>query len=195
MEESTTSINELPSDPANGGNINMQFGEKPQVSGGTTDASQSAMALDQTTINQIVNGLQQASSSGATQLQSRDIPQSTSRIVQDPEIQPNYIPPIKNEDYISTEEDEEDIIHNYERSQERSNSLDQMYDELQIPLMIGVLYFLFQLPIVKSTLAKQIPALFSVDGNVNLYGYIFTSALFSIIYYSISKTVTHFSKF
>jgi len=195
MEESTTSINELPSDPVNGGNVNMQFGEKPAMSGDNTDASQSAMALDQTTINQIVNGLQQASSSGVTQLQSRDISQSTSAIVQDPEIQPNYIPSVKNQDYISAEEDEEDIIHNYERSQERSNSLDQMYDELQIPLMIGVLYFLFQLPIVKSMMAKHIPALFSVDGNVNLYGYIFTSTLFSLIYYSISKTVTHFSKF
>ncbi len=53
---------------------------------------QNGFSLDQTTISQIVNGLQQASVNGATKLPSRDIPMTTSGHNTDPQIQPNYVP-------------------------------------------------------------------------------------------------------
>lgn len=80
MSVNTTSINDLPADPASGttGNINLSVNEMKLPSNDPRDLpSSNGMALDQTTINQIVSGLQQASSTGVTQLQSRDIPQTT----------------------------------------------------------------------------------------------------------------------
>jgi hypothetical protein len=152
--------------------------------------------LDQSTINQLVNGLQQASVDGLTQLSSRDIPTSTQNLVQDPQIQPNYIPPVSNaSDYIKDYEDNDHIIDNYNKNLKNSDRLDDLYNELQIPILIAVLYFLFQLPIFKKYLYRFIPGLFSKDGNVNLYGYFFTCFLFGLIYYIISKIMSIFSRF
>jgi hypothetical protein len=193
MSTDTTSIHELPTDPAGGGNINLVTSEmKPS----TTETLMSTMpALDQATINQIVNGLQQATIAGATQLPSRDIPQNTQQYTHDPNIQPNYIPPSSNTDYIKDYEDNNDIINDYNRRENTMNNLDQLYDELQIPLLIAVLFFLFQLPIFKKMLFTYFPILFFKDGNVNIYGYLFTSILFGLLYYLLFKIMTHFSKF
>jgi hypothetical protein len=193
----TTSILDLPTDPAGGGSIggNVSFSANEKVSGLQMQGGPGSVTLDQTTINQIVNSLQQASTSGATQLPSRDIPRTTENLVQDPHVQPNYIPPQSNNDYITEDEDNEDIIQNYNKNQKYGDSLDQLYDELQIPLLISVLYFLFQLPIFKRYLYKFFPVLFSKDGNINLYGFGFTSALFGLLFYLLSKIMTHFSRF
>jgi len=199
MSSDTTSIMDLPTDPTGGGsiggNVSLSVNEKIAPNQHTVGGP-GGVSLDQTTINQIVSGLQQASSTGATQLQSRDIPRNTENISQDPQVQPNYIPPpASNADYITEEDENEDIIKNYNKNAQYGDSLDQLYDEIQIPLLIAVLYFLFQLPIFRRYLYKFFPALFSKDGNVNLYGFLFTSALFGMLYYTLSKVMTHFSKF
>ena len=182
----SSDISNLPTDPVNGGSIggNISF-----------SATENNVTLDQTTINQIVNGLQQASSSGSTQLQSRDISQNVDNLVQDPYIQPNFIPPQSNNDYISEYDNNEDIINNYNKNINNNNKLDQLYDEIQIPLLISILYFLFQLPIFRRYLYKFLPILFFKDGNINLYGFVFTSALFGMLYYILSKIMIYFSKF
>jgi len=198
MSVDTTSINDLPADPASGvsGNISLSVNEMKLPSNDPRDSPTSnGMALDQSTINQIVSGLQQASSTGVTQLQSRDIPQTTHGYTQDAQIQPNYIPPVSNADYIREYEDNTDIINNYNKRMDASSSLDQLYDELQIPLLIAVLFFLFQLPVFKKVLFQYFPILFFKDGNVNIYGYVFTSVLFGLLYYLLFKIMTHFSKF
>lgn len=197
MSSDSTSIMDLPTDPVGGGSIggNISLSANEKIGPGPNSGIPSNVSLDQTTIQQIVNGLQQASSTGATQLPSRDIPRSTESIMQDPQVQQNYIPSASNKDYITEQEDNDDIINNYNKNEKYGDSLDQLYDEIQIPLLIAVLYFLFQLPIFKRYLYKFFPALFSKDGNVNLYGFIFTSALFGMLYYLLSKTMTHFSRF
>lgn len=183
----TTSILDLPTDPSGGGSIN---GNVTFTANETVQQEISNVSLDQTTINQIVNGLQQASVSGLTQLQSRDIPQNSISITQDAQIQPNYIPPPpKREDYIQSYEDNDIIAHNYKKQKSMENKLDETYDEIQMPLLIIILYFIFQMPIVKRYMYKYAPALFSKDGNSNIYGLAFMSIAFGIIYYILSKTV------
>ena len=194
MSGDTTSIMDLPTDPVGGGsiggNISLQTNEKIDMN---ASQNNSGVTLDQTTINQIVSSLQQASVTGATQLNSRDIPLTTDRIMQDPQIQPNYIPQPRHEDYISMDEDNNDIIENYNQKLNQSDNLDKLYDEIQIPILISVLYFLFQLPIVKKYLYRYFPALFSTDGNINLYGLIFMSILVGLLYYILSKIMNHLS--
>ena len=191
----TTNILDLPTDPAGGGNFSnnisissSEIKQSPQNNAG--------ISLDQTTISQIVNGLQQASITGSTQLPSRDIPMSTNGITTDPYVQPNYVPQVTEQpDYIKNYETTEDMINNYNKNAENNNSLDEMYSEIQTPLLLAVLYFLFQLPFFRKNLFTYFPILFSVDGNLNINGFLFTSILFGLIFYMLNKITTHFGKF
>jgi hypothetical protein len=184
----TTSIHDLPSDPVAGGsisgsNMSMSINETNNNSNNSR-----SLSLDQTTISQIVNGLQQASIAGATMLPSRDIPQTTHGITSDPQIQANYVPPAESNDYIGDDDyDNDETIHNYNRTVDVKNSLESIYDEIQTPLLLAILYFLFQLPIIRKTLCKYIPLLCNNDGNYNINGLVFTSALFALIFFAASK--------
>jgi hypothetical protein len=185
----TTSINDLPTDPmgSNANNISMVASEKQPLL--SPNQQQSTLSLDQSTISQIVNGLQQASVAGATMLPSRDIPQNTQTLTQDAYIQPNYVPPPTNTDYINDQRDASEYINSYGKEEQMKNSLDAVYDELQTPLLISILYFLFQLPILKQILFKYIPLLCHNDGNYNLNGLLFTSVAFGFLFFSLSKTM------
>lgn len=197
-EINTTSINDLPTDPTGGGsiggNVNLVINETNTMVPPSIQApsNNSQLSLDQITISQIVNGLQQASLAGATSLPSRDIPLHTEQLTNDAQIQPNYVPPPQTRDYIN---DSEDDISNYYNKEKNQNSLDAIYDELQAPLLLAVLYFLFQLPFFKKNIFKYLPFFCHSDGNYNFNGLVFTCGLFGFIYYSLTKTVKQFSKF
>lgn len=200
MADSSTSIFDLPSDPTGGGNISMNVSEMPmQQQQPLGQDPSSAFSLDQGTINQIVSGLQKASSSGATQLPSRDIPMNTANIVNDQQVQPNYVPKAELKDYIRDYEDNdgdaEDIVESYNKNARVNNSLDDMYSELQTPILIAVLFFLFQLPIIRKKMFVYVPALFSKDGNLNISGFIFMSIFFGLTYYVVNKTMIGISTF
>ena len=200
-EINTTSINDLPTDPTAGGSVggsvvnevnNGQMGQQQQQQQPQPQKNNSQLSLDQITISQIVNGLQQASLAGATTLPSRDIPQNTEQLTNDAQIQPNYVPPPQIRDYINESDND---IDNYYKNEQQQHSLDAIYDELQAPLLLAVLYFLFQLPFFKKNVFRYLPFLCHSDGNYNFNGLVFTCALFGFIYYSLSKTVKRFSKF
>ena len=195
-ELNTTSINDLPTDPTGGGsiggNVSLVARETNNYKNQVINPSQQGMSLDQSTISQIVNGLQQASIAGATSLPSRDIPQNTEQLTNDAQIQPNYVPPPQIRDYINESDND---IDNYYKNEQQQHSLDAIYDELQAPLLLAVLYFLFQLPFFKKNVFRYLPFLCHSDGNYNFNGLVFTCGLFGFIYYSLSKTVKRFSKF
>jgi hypothetical protein len=190
MSEST-SILDLPTDTFSGGNISLTATEN------MPSQPQSSVSLDQTTINQIVNGLQQASISGSTQLPSRDIPMTTTSYSNDPQIQPNYVPPPpqNNDKYIQNEEDPSIMINDYNKKMQYQSSLDNMYNEIQTPLLLSVLYFLLQLPFFKNLLFRYLPILFSKDGNYNMNGLLFTSILFGLLFYILNKLTNMFNLF
>jgi hypothetical protein len=166
-----TSLNDLPSNPANGGNIQMKI-QQPQ------DNQGQSLSLDQATISQIVNGLQQASLSGATRLQSRDIPMTSEHLASDNQAMPNYVPKdVNKKKYI--DEDDDDVNINYGQN----NNLNNLYSELQFPLLLGILYFIFQMPVFKNTLFQYCSFLFSSDGNYNINGLTILSIMFSLTYY------------
>jgi hypothetical protein len=190
-EINTTSIHDLPTDPSTGGsiggNISINQGQGTNNQGTNNQGTNNqGISLDQTTISQIVNGLQQATLSGATQLPSRDIPLNTEQLTTDSYVQPNFVPLPKTRDYIN----ESDIdISNYCKSEIMNNSMDSLYDEIHTPLLLVILYFIFQLPIFKKMIFKYISFLCSSDGNYNINGLLFTCFLFGFVYYVLSKTV------
>ena len=180
----TTNILELPTE-----NEKRSFNE-PNVN------LAPGVALDENTISQIVSGLQRASVNGATLLPSRDIPNMTTNISNDAQVQPNYVPPAPlQNDYIKNQEENDDISNNYNKRMETNNSLDEMYNELQTPLLLMVLYFLFQLRFYRKFLFNYFPVLFSKDGNININGLFFNSILFGLAYYLLNKSTEMFSRF
>jgi hypothetical protein len=127
----TTSIHDLPTDPmgSNANNISMVTSEKQSQ----PLSNQNALSLDQSTISQIVNGLQQASVAGATTLPSRDIPQNTQAHTQDAYVQPNYVPPPTNVDYINDHRDASEYINSYQ-----NDAQIKLFWKLQYPYRTGL---------------------------------------------------------
>jgi hypothetical protein len=213
----TTNLNDLPTDPVAGGgngsgiaqNVVLQTTETGTTYNPTIESNYTSNAREgeaqqsvsfaqqpgideQKAMNEFVTGIQQASASGATSLPSRDIPQSTVHF-SDEQIKPNFVPQpeqVEQQDYIENSDTEQEILARRMKSGNSRDSLEILYDEFQIPIIIGLLYFIFQLPVVKSKFLTLLPSLFNSDGNPNLTGYIINSLFFGIIYYVISKSLT-----
>ena len=180
--QNTTSINDLPSDPLHSGNISLNI--KDNINQNNNININDNLNLDDNTMNQFLYDLNNC----GTNLPERDIPtNNTNQITQDNYIKPNYIPENNKSNYINYSN-----TNNYEQNNNNNNiqnNLGKYYDEFQEPLLIGILYFCFQLPIIKKTIYNNIQFLCKNDGNYNLFGLIFLSLLFSIIYYIINKFI------
>tara|TARA_Y100001980_G_C14553278_1_gene338399 strand:+ start:1422 stop:2090 length:669 start_codon:yes stop_codon:yes gene_type:complete len=154
-----------------------------------TKAPEQNQLQNQNNYNEMINQLQKATLAGATGLPSRDIPSDPAQINNDAQVKPNFIPETQNTDYISNSQSPEDLITQNNNKQNTLDSLDAFYNEFQLPLLVSVLYFLFQLPIFKKNLKKILPSLFGNDGNPTFYGYLFNSLLFSSLFYILIKIV------
>jgi len=143
-------------------------------------------------INTFVTGIQEAAASGALQLPSRDIPQGQSHLTNDAQLQPNYIPE-NTGDYINDKYNQEQIINNQNIKQKNTNSMDAIYDDIHVPIILAVIYFVFQLPVIKTNTLKYIPSLFNKDGNFNMLGYSINSLAFASTYYCIIKSLDYLS--
>jgi hypothetical protein len=202
----TTSIDDLPGVPASAtqgsGIVQNQKPEipiqtyNPNVS--TMQQQKGAPSQTQTTvasnmnINELVSGLQRATSSGLTALPIRDVPRNTESVVSDEQTVPNYIPrdPV---DYIRDHhENTRSFMDHRARSANQSESLDVIYDTLQVPILLAILYFTFQLPVMRKYLLMYLPSIFNKDGNHNLSGLLFISVLFSCTYYGINFVLNQF---
>jgi len=207
----TTNLDDLPSEPNSGfsqHNVVLQTNEKntnynPNVENGPQGGQQQQQQIqqqqmqpntqidEQKIMNELVTGIQQASASGATALPSRDMPTNTVHFA-DEEIKPNFVPvPEQKEhlDYIQNSDTEQEIMARRMHNQKSRDSLEILYDEFQIPIIIGILYFIFQLPVVKSKFLTMLPSLYNLDGNPNLTGYVVNSLFFCVSYYVISKSL------
>jgi len=171
---------------------NGHHNNQPNVQYSNPD-TQTQTGLDQNVINKLISGLQQASVNGSTALPSSHIPLDTNTLSRDPQIKPNYIPPVNNShvDYIKNDMTNQDIIKDHMRKQNKQDTLDVMYDELQMPILIAILYFAFQLPIVRKHVFSFFPSLFNKDGNPKLSGYVFNSLMFALLFYIIKKSITY----
>ena len=154
-----------------------------------TKAPEQNQLENQNNYNEMINQLQKATMAGATGLPSRDIPINPTAVNNDTQIKPNFIPEPQNTDYITNSQTPEDLISQNNKKLYSLDSLDVFYNEFQLPLLVSILYFLFQLPIFRKTLKKTLPSLFGNDANPNFYGYLFNSALFASLFYILVKLV------
>lgn len=132
-------------------------------------------------------------------LPSRDIPIDTTTYLQDEQTQPNYIPKHNvSSDYIRDyEETTEKHIREHEKKKYRESRIDEILTELQTPILICILFFIFQLPIINTIIFKKFSflSLHNEDGNFNFYGLLFKSMLFGSLFYSVQKLTTFISEF
>jgi len=128
-------------------------------------------------------------------LPSRDIPQSTVNLsrMQDEEIVANYVPASKKltRDFVRDQEDlSEERILERRRKKKQESSRQQWIQELQIPLLLSILYYLFQMPWFQELLVnvlRHIPFLIS-EGILNTYGLMVKALLFGAAFYTLHKT-------
>jgi hypothetical protein len=151
------------------------------------------MPQQQNVMNELVNGLQRASASGLTNLPSRDIPMNTTGMMNDAQINPNYVPQNhrkeEDDDYISQHEEEAMNEARYSKQSNTTDNMENIYKLIQVPLLVGILYFAFQLPVFRKYMLKYIPSVFSGDGNYNISGLVFVSALFGLGYFGLTRVL------
>ena len=126
-------------------------------------------------------------------LPSRDIPMSTTNYSQDEEIHANYIPPPPKtkrvKDYIKEyDETESTRIREHESTKFRQHWIEEAFRSYQLPLLIAILYFIFQMNVVSRVLFLYLGKLgwfYQEDGSMNVYGMLFKSILFASVYWVI----------
>jgi len=202
--QETTNIDDLPT-PANNNNNNSVpvqnvFSENntenvkiPNYGEQLNSEKEVAPALQNIDYTSKLNSsLKEVNNGQPIQLPSRDIPQNVSAIHNDVNTQANYIPP-DNTDYIRNHITPPEIIRENMKKEELNNKTEEFYETIQMPLLVGLLFFIFQLPFVRKNLFLYLPSLFNKDGNPNLSGYIFNSVIFGLMYFSFTYILQYLS--
>ena len=201
MSISTTSLDSLPMGDSNE-NITIKTEEKNVVIDNKmqelqqqrdAEINQKPNRSPSMDVNEFVSGLQKATSSGMTQLPSRDIPIDQNAVLKDEQVKPNFVPEGSPTDYITEHQTSEEIIKQNAKKQKSADNLDIIFSELSLPLMIAVLYFMYQLPVVRRAFLKTLPMCYSKSGELKLTGYLVNSIVFGAIIYLISKVMNQLS--
>lgn len=126
-------------------------------------------------------------------LQSRDIPIDIAQYQQDEEIQPNYIPkPKLTRDYVRDyEEAAEKSAKKHEKAKRQAEQIEDAMTDFQLPVLVAVLFFLFQIPVVHSIMYRYLSfvPIFHTDGNLNFYGILLKSAMFGSAFWSLQRVI------
>lgn len=122
-------------------------------------------------------------------LPSRDIPTSQNHYTHDEEIQANYVPPPppKVKDYIKEyDETESKRVRDHEIAKYRQDWMEDVARSYQIPLLLAMLYFIFQMKVVSRVMFAYLGRLgwfYQEDGSLNVYGMGLKSSLFAGVYW------------
>lgn len=205
----TTSIDDLPlsSQTAGlGGNYGGGVGGgggggapliySPNVS--TDPSLQNHQQIPGNVMNEVLQGVQRASANGMTMMPTRDIPMNPNSFTHDDQARPNYVPQPKtvhfqdgdgggSSDYIRDHTSMESIVRANARQSNQLDTLEAIYYDLQMPILLGILYFIFQMPIFRAQLLHFLPSLFGEDGNFKMIGLTATSAMFAGTFFVIMK--------
>lgn len=124
-------------------------------------------------------------------LPPKDIPLDMSGF-RDESAKPNYVPQSKSkEDYVF---EQEERIRESRVSEETRKSVQRKMDifaELQIPVLVAVLFLIFQVEAINRLMARYLKfaGLFGEDGNLNITGMMVKSIAFGSIYYAAVNAV------
>lgn len=209
MSVGTTSISELPVANSSGPPPNIQLhttdtnevidnqaqqlSQQREKDDATLAQKNNAPPNPQDYMKQVETDVHSAKAQGQLRLPERDIPRENTHLTQDNHTKANYIPE-GPDDYIKKYQTNEVVQQVHAKKEIKENNLEYLYEELQTPILITLIYFLFQLPVVSKTLLKHIPNLFKNDGNLNLQGHLFKSILFGCCYHLLMKAINYIAE-
>ena len=128
-------------------------------------------------------------------MMNRGFTQDTEMYQNDEQMRPNYIPSAKlTTDYLREYEDRMvKMTDEHQKEKHRKDLVGSLYDEFQTPILIGVLFFLFQIPYINTLMFKYLSfmKIYNEDGNLNLYGLMFKSVLFGFTYFGFVRLTTY----
>jgi hypothetical protein len=113
-----------------------------------------------------------------TELPARDVPRETINHVVDPQVSTTYIPP-KEPDYIEQQVQLPQV-----------SKMDKLMDEFRLPIILSILYFIFQLPIINSFLIRVLPYVFKEDSTATIG----KSILFGVAYHVSMLLIEYLNK-
>lgn len=99
-------------------------------------------------------------------LPQRDIPRETIAHTTDAQVQPTYTPAPPPMQYEA-----------------RPRKMDLMMEEFRFPIILSIMYFIFQTGAVNSIILKVSPGLFEASGALTMNGTVFKSLMFGAAYY------------
>ena len=134
-------------------------------------------------------------------LPSRDIPQDQGHLVQDREVIANYIQPVsdahrKTAEYMRQYDEANDKkIEAHRKEKDSRTRVDKIAEDGQIPILIAMLFFIFNMPIVENYMIKTFSFLSirDVDGNFNMNGLIMRSVTFGLMYNGVTHLINTLS--
>ena len=159
---------------------NIQIQAQPQQQP-LQQAQQSQQQLQQE-MNTLVSNIQQASANGGTGLPSRDIPQNTTHLAIDHQVQQNNVVN-DSSDYLKHMPNLDNTLENRVRVKNIRDNKKYILEEIQIPLLVSLLFVIFQMPVSKQFFKTNFKFLYNNENNYTLKGYIFMSVIFGAAYY------------
>lgn len=131
------------------------------------------------------------------EMHSRDVPIDTTMYQQDEQSIPTHVPSQKlTIDYLREYETKlAEMTAEHKKEKHQTAMITSLYDEIQIPILIGVLFFMFQLPFINGLLFKYLGTmgLYGEDGNMNFNGIVFKSFLFGLCYFGFIRLSNYLS--
>ena len=93
----------------------------------------------------------------------------------------------QGEDYIGNYISPQQVAAAGTKAQQNESIVNNLFEEFKFPLIICVLYYIFQMPVLRVNLLKLFPDFLKVDGNLNTYGVVLHSLFFGVFYYLFVK--------
>ena len=163
--------------------------------GGDSMMSHGPTQIPGNVMNEVMQGVQRASANGMTMIPTRDIPMNPNTFTHDDQARPNYVPDPRSvhfqdgagADYIKDYQSMESIVRANARQSNQLDTIEAIYYDIQMPILVGVMYFIFQMPVFRAQLLHFLPSLFGEDGNFKMIGLTATSAMFALVFFIIMK--------
>ena len=179
----STLLNQLPTDPAVPTKENRIVETPASYKNDLDKTLQVPISID---MNEMMKNVTKANEQGLTGLNMPIDNQNNTHLTTDLTTTANYVPGQEHpqqHDYIQNYTNSEQVVTDHGRAVNQASNMDSLYETYKLPLIVALLFLVFQLPYFKVLLMKQFTFLFKSDGNYNLNGYIAVSVLFGGLYH------------
>lgn len=155
-------------------------------------APQNSNVVSQDVINKMIPDIQNAAVDGSLRLPSRDIPQQPTQFTNDPAIQPNQHVKFaeNNTKYIY----DTPPVHVPMKPSTVKQDANVWFDELFVPALAGVLFYIFSSSGGLDMIQKVIPSIFKSDRTMKSNGPMVLSVFFIASLYGCINLHAYFTK-